>query len=388
MFRNLALSVLIVFTMSLTACQSVLFRERPEQDDSVVQPVPAPVEPEQPVVSPQLPEVSQRPAVPKTHTITIHEQTIQTPAHVDGRLVLGINETVTLPNLDLKMEAKLDTGAANSSADARNIQFFERDGRKWVKFGLPRTSEGTVPVEMPLKGTIRIKRPGLPSLERPVVMMTLTIGDITQSVPVSLTNRSNYEFPLLIGRSFMQDLAVIDVNQQHIATRSVINTRKRQAVVPITQKSHTRAIIKPVSVDGLTTLGAVELITLPDSGTVLKARIDTGARTSSIDARDIKFFQKDGKQWVSFDLANSAGKITTMKEPVTRFVRIKRHNEESERRPVVTIKTRIGDILVPTQFTLRSRENYEYPALIGARFLEKRALVDVATEYTTDKRQH
>ena len=154
MFRNLALPVVIVFTMSLTACQSVLFRERPEQDDSVVQPVPAPVEPERPVVSPQLPEVSQRPAVPKTHTMTIHEQTIQTPAHVDGRLVLGINETVTLPNLDLKMEAKLDTGAENSSADARNIQFFERDGRKWVKFDLPRTSEGTVPMEMPLKGTI------------------------------------------------------------------------------------------------------------------------------------------------------------------------------------------------------------------------------------------
>ena len=388
MFRNVALPVLIVFTMSLTACQSVLFRERPEQDASVVPSVPVPVQPEQPVDSAQQPEVSPRPPAPKTHTITIHEQTIQTPAHVNGRLVLGINELVTLPNLDLKMEAKLDTGAENSSADARNIQFFERDGKKWVKFDLPRTSGGTVPLEMPLKGTTRIKRPGQSSIERPVVMMTMTIGDITQSVPVSLINRSNYESPLLIGRSFMQDLAVIDVNQQHIATRSVINTRKRQAVVPITQKSHTRAIIKPVSVDGLTTLGAVEHITLPDTGTILKARIDTGARTSSIDARDINYFEKDGKKWVRFGLANSAGKIITMEEPVTRFVRIKRHNEEPERRPVVTLETRIGDIIAPTQFTLRSRENYEYPALIGARFLEKRALVDVATEYATDKRQH
>ena len=386
MFRTLALPVLIVFIMSLTGCQSFLLKERPEQDDAAI--VPAPEQQEQPVAPLQQPEDSQQRPAPKTHTITIHEQTIQTPAHIDGRLVLGITEMVTLPNLDLKMAAKLDTGAENSSADARNIQFFERDGKRWVKFDLPRTSDGTVPLELPLKGTIKIKRPGLPSIERPVVMMTMSIGDITQSVPVSLINRGNYELPLLIGRSFMQDLAVIDINQQNIASKSVIHTRKRQAVVPITQKSHTRATIQPVSVAGLATLGAVEHITLPASGAVLKARIDTGARTSSIDARDIQFFEKDGKEWVSFGLANSDGTIIQMNEPITRFVLIKRHNEASERRPVITLETRVGDIVAPTQFTLRDRENYEYPALIGARFLEKRALVDVATEYAADQRQH
>ncbi len=387
MLRNLALPVFIFFIMSLTGCQSLLLRERPAQDDSVVSSIPVPEQPRQPVVAPQRPQVSPTPPAPKTHTITIHEQTIQTPTHVDGRLVLGTREMATLPNLNLKMEAKLDTGAENSSVDARNIQFFERDGKKWVKFDLPRTSTGTIPQEMPIKGTTRIKRPGLPSIERPVVMMTITIGDITQSVPVSLINRGNFDAPLLIGRSFMQDLAVIDVNQQYIATKSVIDTRKRQAVVPIAQKSHTKAIIQPVNVDGLTTLGAVEHIVLPDSGTTLKARIDTGARTSSIDARDIQVFEKDGARWVSFGLVNSAGEIITMEEPITRFARIKRHNEEPERRPVVTLNTQIGDLLVPTQFTLRNRENYEYPALIGARFLEKRALVDVSTEYATDKRQ-
>ena len=322
-----------------------------------------------------------------THTITIREQTIQTPAHQDGLLVLGINETATLPNLNLKMEAKLDTGAENSSVDAREIQFFERDGKKWVKFELHRTSKGTVPMELPLKSVTRIKRPGLPPMERPVVMMTITIGDITQSVPVSLTDRSNYESPLLIGRTFIQDLAVIDVNQKHIATKTVISSNNRKAQVPVTQKSYTRAIIKPVSIKGLVTVGAVEHMTLPDANTVLKARIDTGALTSSIDARDIEFFEKEGRDWVRFQLASSTGDLISMQEPVTRFVRIKRHGEESERRPVITLNASIGDILAPTQFTLRSRENYEFPALIGARFLEKRALVDVSKEYTSDTKQ-
>ncbi len=386
MFRNLALPALFVLTMILTGCQTAFYKERPARDDSrTTQPVPVPETSEHPMV-PAKPEAQTKPPA-DTHTITIREQTIQTPAHQDGLLVLGINETATLPNLNLKMEAKLDTGAENSSVDAREIQFFERDSKKWVRFELHRTSKGTELMELPLKSVTRIKRPGLPSVERPIVMMTITIGDITQSVPVSLTDRSNYESPLLIGRSFMQDLAVIDVNQKHIATKTVISSNNRKALVPVTQKSYTRAIIKPVSIKGLVTVGAVEHMTLPDADTVLKARIDTGALTSSIDAREIEFFEKDGQDWVRFRLANSTGDLISMQEPVTRFVRIKRHGEEPERRPVITLNASIGDILVPTQFTLRSRENYEFPALIGARFLEKRALVDVSREYTADTKQ-
>ncbi|WP_020584329.1 ATP-dependent zinc protease family protein [Endozoicomonas elysicola] len=386
MSRNLALPALLFLIMILTGCQTVFYKERPRKDDSsIIQPVPVPEKSERPMV-PSRPEETTLPPA-KTHAITIREQTIQTPAHLDGRLVLGINETASLPNLNLTMQAKLDTGAENSSVDARNIQFFERDGKKWVKFDLHRTSKGTIPLEQPVKGIIKIKRPGLTSIERPVIHLTVTIGEITQAIPVSLTDRSKYESPLLIGRSFMQDLAVIDVNQKFIATKSVISSNNRKAEVPITQKSYTRATIKPVSVKGMTTLGAVEHMALPDTGTVLKARIDTGALTSSIDARDIELFQKNDHDWVRFQLANSVGDLVTMEEPVTRFVRIKRHGEDSERRPVITLNAQIGSISRPTQFTLRSRENYEYPALIGARFLEKRALVDVSREYTSDTKQ-
>ncbi|MFK0573455.1 ATP-dependent zinc protease [Endozoicomonas sp.] len=386
MSRNLALPAIFFLIMILSGCQTVFYKERPKKDSTIIlQPIPVPDKSGQPILPSRPEDTSQPPD--ETHTITIREQTIQTPAHQNGRLVLGINETASLPNLNLTIQAKLDTGAENSSADARNIQFFERDGKKWVKFDLHRTSKGTIPMEQPVKSIIKIKRPGLPSDERPVINLTVTIGDITQAVPISLTDRSKYQSPLLIGRSFMQDLAVIDVNQKFIATKSVISSNNRKTEVPVTQKSFTRAIIKPVSVKGLATLGAVEYMTLPDSGTVLKARIDTGALTSSIDARDIELFQKNDHDWVRFQLANSAGDLITMEEPVTRFVRIKRHGEESERRAVITLNTLIGSIICPTQFTLRNRENYEYPALIGVRFLKKRALVDVSREYTSDTRQ-
>ena len=242
------------------------------------------------------------PSVSLTHTITINEQTIQTPSYVDGRLILGINETAILPDYGVALKAKLDTGAENSSVDARNIQYFERDGDKWVKFNLHRTSKGTVPMELPLQGSIRIKRPGLSAVERPVVYLTFTIGDITQSLPVSLTDRSKYSAPLLVGRNFMQDMAIIDVSKRDIATRAIIKNIKVQETVPVSQISHTRVVIQPVKIDSLATIGALEKVTLVNENITVDARIDTGALTSTIDARNLVLFQKDGIDWVQFDM--------------------------------------------------------------------------------------
>ena len=109
----------------------------------------------------------------------------------------------------------------------RNIELFERDRKKWVKFELHRTSKGVHPMELPVREIIRIRRPGSSAVERPVVGMTINIGEITLPVDVSLTDRENYSYPLLIGRNFMQDLAVIDVEKKDIADIKVIGNRSR-----------------------------------------------------------------------------------------------------------------------------------------------------------------
>ena len=48
-------------------------------------------------------------------------------------------------------------------------------------------------------------------------------------------------------------------------------------------------------------IGAVEKVRLLPPNVVLKARIDTGAKTTSIDAQNIIPFERDGKEWVRFD---------------------------------------------------------------------------------------
>ena len=379
MLRNLVVPAAIIATALMTGCQSVQdnkshpgIQPEPKVADPSVEPVstptPATTKEKQPGARDQVGKTSCYCVIFQTENIiTIREQIIQTPAHLEGRLVLGIQEEALLPDLNLQLTAKLDTGASSTSIDARNIQLFERDSKKWVKFEIFRTSNGAKPMELPVKDIIKIKRPGLKAIGRPVVSMTITIGDLTQQVLVTLTDRKKYKYPLLIGRDFIQDLAVVDVNQKNIAEKSLIGSRSLKITAPKGQSSFTKTISQPVSIKGLATLGAIESVTLPDSGITLKARIDTGAKTSSLDARALEVFQKNKKKWVRFKVPYK-GKMISMEHPVTRFHRIKRHDKESERRPVITINARIGNLVRPTQFSLRSREGYEYPVLIGERF--------------------
>ena len=387
MLRNLVVPAVFIATALLTGCQAFQNKEMPPKtteqkapETEVSEPKP---EPEEIKETDTKPVVKPEPPAPKKNIITIHEEILQTPAHIDGRQVLGLFERASLPDLELEMAAKMDTGAELSSVDARNIELFERDRKKWVRFELHRTSKGIHKMELPVKEIIRIRRPGSTAVERPVVSMTISIGEITQPVEVSLTNRKNYSYPLLIGRNFIQDLAVIDVEKSNIADIKVIGKRSRQIEARAGKQSFSRKVRRPVSVEGLKVIGALEKMTLPGSDLTLPARIDTGARTSSLDARDIEIFTRNKAKWARFKTPDAKGELITLEQPVTRFLRIKRHGLESERRPVVTMEASIGGIKRQTQFSLRSRENYDYPILVGVRFLESTAIVDVSREYVT-----
>ena len=241
-------------------------------------------------------------------------------------------------------------------------------------------------MEYPVKEIIRIKRPGEEAMERPVIEMTVRIGDITQQVDVSLNDRENFSFPLLVGRNFIRDLAVVDVEQHYIAEEKALKNITRKVPLTITspEASGTRIIKKPVNTQGLETIGALEYVTLSEPGVRLEARIDTGATTSSLDARDLELFKKDGKDWVRFNIQPTRNDKPIKAEfPVSRFVLIKRHGLESERRPIIKMQAQIGSIKQVTEFSLRDRSSYDYPVLIGVSFLKNSAIVDVSKKYTS-----
>lgn len=127
-------------------------------------------------------------------------------------------------------------------------------------------------------------------------------------------------------------------------------------------------------------LGAVEYVTLEPPGLRLKARMDTGTSSSSLDARDIREFERDGKPWVRFvviDRGNDKPREVT--RPVVRATTLKGNGE---RRYVITLRTAVGGIDQFTEFTLSDRSDQTYPVVLGRDFLRDQALIDVARRYT------
>jgi len=132
--------------------------------------------------------------------------------------------------------------------------------------------------------------------------------------------------------------------------------------------------------------GAVELLSFPGPGNlVLEARVDTGAKTSSLHVSTWKEFERDGARWVSFTLPTVSGKDTgdllTLERPLSRVVLIKGREKENQRRPVVQMKVRLGEIERRIEFTLADRSDFEFPALLGRNFLLDTVVVDVSSRF-------
>lgn len=137
-------------------------------------------------------------------------------------------------------------------------------------------------------------------------------------------------------------------------------------------------------------VGWVEKILLEPDAIPVKAKLDTGARTSSLQADKIETFTRDDQKWVRFrvELKDANGKKHRMnlERPRIRGVRIKEHEGEYDRRPVVEMAFCLGGERHVTQFTLVDRSRFIYPVLLGRRFLEGFAPVDAGRTFTREAR--
>ncbi|TNF34280.1 MAG: hypothetical protein EP312_06835 [Gammaproteobacteria bacterium] len=167
------------------------------------EPAPAPVCPELPKAKPRA--TSCPPAGPLM------------PASLRNKMILGEAEFAYLETAEVKMRARIDSGAETSSLHAENIERFERDGESWVRFST-RSQEQAEPVvlELPVTRRLRIKSTNETLDRRPVVEVNVRIGKHTERIEVSLVDRGHFEFPLLIGRNFLKGIAVVDVSQAYI----------------------------------------------------------------------------------------------------------------------------------------------------------------------------
>ncbi len=153
----------------------------------------------------------------------------------------------------------------------------------------------------------------------------------------------------------------------------------REEVAP--QKKTQADVLK-----GKMIVGQVENFYLANPGLIYEARMDSGAETSSLDARNIERFERDGTNWVRFEVPNPNGKgVVTLEREVSRKVRVVQSNtEEVERRVVVELQFQIGNYRKQAEFTLTSREHLKHPVLVGRNILRDVMMVDVGREFATE----
>jgi len=139
---------------------------------------------------------------------------------------------------------------------------------------------------------------------------------------------------------------------------------------------------------GKVIVGEVEKFYLADPGLIYTARIDSGAETSSIHAQNIKRFERDGSNWVRFDVpvpGTDYEQWITLEREISRRVRIiQSAADEAERRVVVELQFAIGDHQQVAEFTLADRTNLTHEVLIGRNILRDVMLIDVGKEYATE----
>ncbi|HLV76843.1 MAG TPA: RimK/LysX family protein [Marinobacter sp.] len=139
---------------------------------------------------------------------------------------------------------------------------------------------------------------------------------------------------------------------------------------------------------GKVIVGEIEQFYLANPGLVYTARIDSGAETSSIHARNIKRFERDGSNWVRFEVpvpGTDYEEWETLEREISRRVRIIQSTaDEAERRVVVELQFAIGDHQQVAEFTLADRTNLTYEVLIGRNILRDVMLIDVGKEFATE----
>jgi len=140
--------------------------------------------------------------------------------------------------------------------------------------------------------------------------------------------------------------------------------------------------VAPASVvtnDDKMIVGEVEHLWIDPPGLALTARIDTGSANNSIHALDVTPFERDGDDWVRFNLqkpdeSKPADKPLTVERKVVRLMR-------NSKRPVVRLRVRLGNVLDSFDFILADRSTSTHAVELGRNFLQDVALVDVGKQF-------
>ncbi|MFZ1754107.1 MAG: RimK/LysX family protein [Caldilineaceae bacterium] len=138
-------------------------------------------------------------------------------------------------------------------------------------------------------------------------------------------------------------------------------------------------------------IGWREWVGLPDLGIAqIKVKVDTGARSSSLHASGLEFFQREGAQWVRFQMQpvqRRRSRSLTAEAPVFEMRSVRSSSGKASLRPVIITNVTLLGITWPVELTLASRDKMGFRMLLGREAFRRRFLVDAGKSYYGGKPQ-
>ncbi len=136
---------------------------------------------------------------------------------------------------------------------------------------------------------------------------------------------------------------------------------------------------------GTKPLGWREWISLPDLGIArIKAKIDTGARTSALHAFHVEAFRRGGQSWVHFAMHPLQGDTDTVVEcdaPVKDRRLVRDSGGHEELRYVIDTRIQVGEDRFGAEMTLTDRDTMTFRVLLGRTALRARFLIHPGQSY-------
>jgi hypothetical protein len=130
-------------------------------------------------------------------------------------------------------------------------------------------------------------------------------------------------------------------------------------------------------------IGWVENVAIYPGNLKLKAKMDSGAKTSSIHCDCQSTIRRNGEDWLRITVTNHKHELVTLERKIVRTVKIKRHFGEKQERPVIKLGICLKNVYKETEVNVIDRGGLNYQMLIGRDFLTGDFLIDPATRLTS-----
>lgn len=249
-------------------------------------------------------------------------------------------ERLTLDGIEL--EAAPSLRVKTPLLKVASFEMYEEKGKDWVTYYLNTPDGDAKQFSKPINKKLRVG-----DSVRPVVFGVFNLSGKLVELPYAIE---------VLGEDETEDHFVI--GQKMSKSGVLINTRTENLLDPYP----------------LFKAGHIEVATV--EGMEFPVKLDTGADVSSMNAQNIKLFEKEGKKMVSFTYENDQGtKKKLTREVVDTMTITAKEGEKANVRPVVEMQVTLGELEKKIRVNLQDRSRFRYSMILGKNFLKYGAVV-------------